>query len=139
MHLENFLKEFLCEEGVQKSLKDEETYETIDLSSSIALSSTPPTDPYWPSLLPSLYYTLYKLEPSMRSSYRANQSKLSQVEATSRNFSNHAKLEGILNQDPYVMLYDIYYGRQPLFDERFSKSQADDFKSSASWEATQAF
>ncbi|KAM6596659.1 hypothetical protein CsatA_007183 [Cannabis sativa] len=50
-----------------------------------------------------------------------------------------AKLEGVHDKDPFVRAYATLYGRKPLFDECFSKSQADDFKSSASWEATQAF
>ena len=31
--------------------------------------------------------------------------------------TNLAKLEGVYNQDPLVVLYDTYYGRKPLFDE----------------------
>ena len=88
-------------------------------------------DPMWPTPPPPTLASFFH-------SYQAYSQKPSRVERTCQNFSNHAKLEGIKNQDPFVVLYDTYYGRQPLFDERFSKSQADDFKSSASWEATQA-
>ena len=80
-------------------------------------------DPMWPTPPPPTSYQAYPHKPS-------------HVERTCQNFSNQAKLEDIKKQDPFVVLYDTYYGRKPLFDERLSKSQADDFKSSASWEAT---
>ncbi|EXB27047.1 hypothetical protein L484_007392 [Morus notabilis] len=43
------------------------------------------------------------------------------VDATCLNCKNHAKLEGITIKDPFVVLYDTYYGRVPLFTERLSK------------------
>ena len=89
-------------------------------------------DPMWPIIIP----------PTLASFLWAHQSYLpkpNHVEITCKILPYHAKLEGIHNQDPYVVLYDTYYGRTPLFDECFSNSQADDYKSSASWEATQVF
>ena len=39
-------------------------------------------------------------------------------------------------QDPYVVMHVIYYGRKLLFDKHFSNSQVEDYKSSATLEAT---
>ncbi|XP_073038128.1 uncharacterized protein [Primulina eburnea] len=47
-------------------------------------------------------------------------SYMSVVGVTSLQCQYHAKLEGTYNQDPYVILYDIYYGRKPLFEGCFS-------------------
>ena len=43
--------------------------------------------------------------------------KESHVESTSYKCNHPAKLEGNSTQEPWVVLYDTYYGRKPLFDE----------------------
>ncbi|EXB60661.1 hypothetical protein L484_016015 [Morus notabilis] len=58
--------------------------------------------------------------PSQAPFFRANQAHMpapSRVEQMSRKLPNLTKLEGVKNQDPYIVLYDMYYGRKPLFDE----------------------
>ena len=67
-------------------------------------------DPMWPATPP----------PSRAPFFHANKAHMptpSQVEQIVRKSPNLAKLEGVKNQDPYVVLYDTYYGRKPLFDE----------------------
>ena len=68
--------------------------------------------------------------PTLASLQNAPQEHLpkpSRVRTTCVNASNHAKLEGILSQDLWVMLYDTYYGRKPLFYSDVL-SQADNIK-----------
>lgn len=113
-------------------MEDEEAYEAIDLSSLVVLSYTPTTDPYFPTTLPSPYYVLYKIEPKEKFSSQAHQPKRSYVGTTSQIHPNHAKLEGIVNLDQYIVLYDTYYGQKLLFDERFSKRPVEDIKESDS-------
>ncbi|EXC13347.1 hypothetical protein L484_012775 [Morus notabilis] len=67
-------------------------------------------DPMWPATPP----------PSRAPFFHANQAHMpapSRVEQMSRKLPNLAKLKGVKNQNPYVVLYDTYYGRKPLFDE----------------------
>lgn len=94
-------------------LEDEEFYATTDVNSSI-LSYTPPTDPYWPSPLPPTRTSLFH-------AYQAHPPKQSFVGTTRKHFPYHAKLEGIHNIDPYVVLYDTHYGRMSYFDESRSE------------------
>ena len=135
--LERSLEELPFEEKAQNSLEDEEVYETIDLSSSLVLPYIPPIDPYLPLILPSPYYTLHKLEPKEKFHSQAHHSKPCHVGPMSQVFPYPVKLEDILNHNPYVVLYDTFYGRKPLFDDLFSKSLANDYNLSAYWEATQ--
>lgn len=95
-------------------LEDEEILKPINASPSILLSFVPPIDPFWPSQ--SFYYILFRLKPKLKSFPQAHHKKSNPVGCTCQ-FFDHAKLEGTLNQDPYVMLYDIYYGRRPLSDK----------------------
>ena len=90
-------------------------------SESLAVEAYTYKDPFWPLPPP----------PPLACS--------SKVEHLAYSIPYLAKLEGVHNKDPFVRAYATLYGRKPLFDECFSKSQANDFKSSASWEATQAF
>ncbi|EXC31214.1 hypothetical protein L484_005639 [Morus notabilis] len=114
--LEGLFEDFLDEEEVREKLEDEEAYEAIELSSFVILSYTPTTDPYFPPTPPSPYYVLYMIEPKEKFSFQAHhQSKRSRVGTMSRILPNHAKLEGIHNLDPYIVLYDTYCGRKPLF------------------------
>ena len=39
------------------------------------------------------------------------------LEVRAKSYNYHAKLEGNPIQEPWVVLYDTYYGRKPLFDE----------------------
>ena len=128
---ERSLKEFLYKEDVNKLLVDEEAHETINLSSSIELPYTFPTNS---SLSPpSPYYTLYKLELKMKFLYQAHHSKPNRVDHTCQMLSYHVKLENTHNQDPYMAMYVIYYGQNSFFDKHFSNSQAEDYKSSTSF------
>ena len=127
--LEGVLETVFHEDESKIMLEGEEEYENIDLNSSMILTYTTPTDPYFPMISLSPYYELYPLKGMEFPSYD-RYSKPCVVGVSSRIVSYLAKLEGLYNEDPYVVLYDTYYGRQPLFDECFSNSQADDYKSS---------
>ena len=101
-------------------------------SESLAMEAYTYKDPFWPLPPPpplAWYLGIHHVYSS----------KSSKVEHLAYSIPYLAKLEGVHNKDPFVRAYATLYGRKPLFDECFSKSQADDFKSSASWEATQAF
>ena len=74
-------------------------------------------DPMWPPTPP-------RALTSYLGVHHAHAPKSSQVELTYHIFPHLAKLEGIHNQDPFVVFYDTYYGRKPLFDELFSKLPA---------------
>ena len=131
-HLEGILEKSIHEEETHMLLENKEAYVTIDLSSSI--SYTPPTDPYFPPTPPSPYFVFYKLELRMKFPYQAHHSKTNQVRARCQSFLNDAKLEDIHKEDRYIVLFDTYYWRKPLFEA--DQYQVDDVKSSALWEAT---
>ncbi|KDP36067.1 hypothetical protein JCGZ_08711 [Jatropha curcas] len=94
-------------ESKQKAiLVDEEIIETIDLSSSMVFIYTPPEDhffPMIPSLINCVLYDLMQVFPQVY------HSKLDVVDKTSINFIKLAKLDGVFNQDPCVILHDTYY------------------------------
>ncbi|EXC26858.1 hypothetical protein L484_016076 [Morus notabilis] len=109
------------------SLREEETQELVseefqkDVNESksleIPIVVPPPIkkdhiseDPMWPATPP----------PSRVPFFHVNQAHMpapSRVEQMSRKLPNLTKHEGGKNQNPYVVLYDTYYGRKPLFDE----------------------
>ena len=115
---ELFEDDSLREEETQQ-LVGEEFQEEINESPSLEIPIVVPPpvekdhiyeDPMWPAIPP----------PSRAPFFLANQAHMpapSQVEQMVRKPPNLAKLEGVKNQDPYVVLYDTYYGRKPLFDE----------------------
>ena len=80
-------------------------------------------------------YILYELKPKKKFLYQHHPSKQSLVDFTCRKFPYQVKPNEFHNQDPYIVMYVIYYGRKPLFDKYFPNSQAEDYKSSATWEA----
>ena len=43
--------------------------------------------------------------------------KMSHVESTCQKLYHYVKLDGNPIQEPWVVLYDTYYGRKPLFDD----------------------
>ncbi|XP_024025485.1 uncharacterized protein LOC112092766 [Morus notabilis] len=139
-HFEGMPEEFLQEGEIKELMEDVEAHETIGLSSSMALLYTPSYDPFWLSSSPPPYYILYEPEPKMKFSNQAHHfSKANLIGAVCLNCKNHTKLKGVTRKDPCVVSYDTYYGRKPLFDERFTKSLAKDVKASAPWKATQVF
>ncbi|EXB50356.1 hypothetical protein L484_007926 [Morus notabilis] len=102
-----------------QELVSEEFQEDVNESQSLEIPIVmPPSvekdhifeDLMWPATPP----------PSRAPFFRANQAHMSapsRVEQMSQKPPNLAKLEGVTNQDPYVVLYDTYYGRKLLFDE----------------------
>ena len=121
-YFEGCLEEFPFKEKIQESLELEETYETIDLSSSIELSYTLIINSYVSSQHSSSSCILYERESKKKFLYQYHHSKLSLVDFTFQKFSYLVKPKHFHNQDPYVVMYDIYYGRNPLFDKHFSNS-----------------
>ena len=109
-HFEGCLEEFLFEKEVQVSLEMEETYETINLSSSIELAYTPVIKSYVPFQHSSSSYILYELELRKKFLYQHHYSKLSLVDFKCQKFSYRVKPKGFHNQEPYVVMHDIYYG-----------------------------
>ncbi|EXB65627.1 hypothetical protein L484_025894 [Morus notabilis] len=115
---ELFEDDSLREEETQ-GLVSEEFQEDVNESQSLEIPIVVPPpvekdhiyeDPMWPATP----------LPSRAPFFHANQVHMpapSQVEQIIQKLPNLAKLEGVKNQDPYVMLYDTYYGRKPLFDE----------------------
>ena len=116
-NFEGSLKEFLFKEEIQESLEVEEAYETIDLSSSIEFTYTLIIDSYIPSQHSSSSYILYKLKPKKKFLYQYHHSKLSLVDFTCQKFPYRVKPKDFHNQDPYVVMNDIYYGQNLLFDK----------------------
>ena len=102
-------------------LEVKEAYETFDLSSSIELTYTPITDSYVPFQHSLLSYILYEIEPRKKFLYQHYYSKTSLVDFTHQTFPYQVKPKDFHNQDPYVVMYDIYYGRNPLFDKTLSQ------------------
>ena len=67
-------------------------------------------DLIWPtSSLPTLKALFEPQQPCAQ--------KMSHVGRTCQKLYYHAKLEGNQIQEPWVVFYDTYYGRKPLFDE----------------------
>ena len=91
-HLKGILEKFIHEEETYRLLEDKEAYVTSNLSSSILLSYTLSTNPYFPPTPPSPYFVIYKLKLTSKFSYQVHHSKTSQVGATGRSVLNHAML-----------------------------------------------
>ena len=109
------------EEEVQESLEVKEAYEIIDLRSSIELTCTPITNSYVPLQYLSSSYILYELKPRKKFLYQRYHSKTSLVNFTCHTFLYRVKHKDFHNQDPCVVMRDIYYGRNLLFDKALSQ------------------
>ena len=106
------------EEKVQESCEVKEAYETIDSSSSIELIYTSVIDACVP-FPQSSSYILFELEPREMSLHPNHHSKKSFANFKCQRFPYQVNLEDYHDQDAYVVMHVIYYGRKPLFDKHF--------------------
>ena len=105
------------EEEVQESLEVKEACETINLSSSIKLTCTLLIDSCVPFQYPLPFYILYEQEPKKEFLYQHHDSKTSFVDFMCQKFPYQVQIEDYHNQDLYVVIHVIYYGRKILFDK----------------------
>ncbi|XP_073057724.1 uncharacterized protein [Primulina eburnea] len=117
---EEFFEESIRKDEAEVKLEDVEEHKSKDLNSYMVLTYIPPADSLFPSKQTQEYYIFYGLDHGLDCFSPNNQSLPSVVGATSLQCQYHAKLEGTHNQDPYVISYDTYYGRKPLFEGCFS-------------------
>ena len=117
-HLELFHNnDYLSEVGIQDLAIEEESQEEVSsaqpIVTTLIIQDHIYEDPMWPipppPTLASFIYVPW-----------VHTSKPSLVRIMCQILPYLAKLEGINNQDPYVVLYDTYCGWKPLFDELFS-------------------
>ena len=106
--------DFLSEIRVQDLALEEESQEEVSsaqpIVTTLIIQDYIYEDPMWP-IPPSPKLASFLHVP------QAHTSKPSLVGAMCQILPNLAKLEGINNQDPYVVLYDTYYWQKQLFDE----------------------
>lgn len=96
-------EELPCEVVPKLKLEDGEGHKVNDLNSSMVLTYRPPADPLLSPIRDPQYYIIYKLQPKLGFSSHDHQS-MSVFGATSLKCQYHTKLEGIHNQDIYIML-----------------------------------
>ena len=65
------------------------------------------------------FYILFERKPREKSLYPNHHSKQCFVDSKCQRFPYQVNLEDYHDQDPYVMMHVIYYGRKPLFDKHF--------------------
>ena len=104
------------EEETQAWTKNKEPHGEISLNE-IHIIMPPPfikkntyEDPMWPAPPPSSFGPYFEASQAHYSKKRS----LARMFYTNKNL---AKLEGVHNRDPWGVLYDMYHGRKPLFDE----------------------
>ncbi len=107
------MEKCLHEEKSKMKVVDEEIDKTINLSSLIIITHTPPEDPFLSWTPPASLHVLHELKQSSSQAYH---SKLCVVCSTCNLVSDLANLERTTNQNPYVVIHDNYYGQKPLFD-----------------------
>lgn len=98
-YLGSFEEDSLSEEENQDLIIEVESQEEVFDSPSVEPLSNI-EDQMWPLTLPPIRASLYH-------TFQAHPLKPSYLENTYKEFSHHAKLEGIHNRDLYVVFYDI--------------------------------